>query len=281
LKISVIVSTYNRTDALNAVLAGLAAQKGMPEHDWEVIVADDGSGPATKVLVDEWRTRFRCQLHHVWHEDTGFRLASIRNRSAAEAQGDWLVFMDGDCIPFPDFVLEHVRLAEQGWFVAGNRVLLSEAFTRRLLASPDPSAPTRWSPVGWLLARLCGHANRALPWLRLQLSQARKKRALRWQVLKGCNIGVSKRDYLTVNGFDEAFSGWGREDSDFAIRLIRAGILLKDGRFAVPVLHLWHRENDRSGLPENERRLAAILSAKRVRAEVGVDRYLEEPRCGS
>lgn len=281
MKISVIVSTYNRTDALNAVLAGLAAQEGVSEHDWEVIVADDGSGHDTRVIVDAWRTSFRCRLHHVWHEDTGFRLAAIRNLSASEAQGEWLIFMDGDCIPFPDFVLQHLRLAEQGWFVAGNRVLLSEAFTRGLLASSDPSSPVRWSPIGWLLAKWSGKANRAFPWLRLDLGQARKKRALRWQVLKGCNIGVAKRDYFAVNGFDEAFSGWGREDSDFAIRLIRAGVFLKDGRFSVPVLHLWHRENDRSGLPENEQRLAAILADQRVRAEIGVDRYLKEAKCAS
>lgn len=279
--ITVIVSTYNRTDALNAVLAGLAGQQGMVPHQWEVIVADDGSGPPTREVVDQWRKHFPCTLRHIWHEDTGFRLAAIRNRSAAAAQGNWLVFMDGDCIPFPDFVHQHARLAEQGWFTAGNRVLLSESFTRRILKSPDPSAPTRWSALLWLLAKLRGDVNRFLPWLRLDLGTMRKKRSRQWQVLKGCNIGVSKADYLAVNGFDEAYSGWGREDSDFAIRMLRNGCLLKDGRFAVPVLHLWHRENDRSNLPENERRLADILSSKRVRAEKGADFYTKDDQCES
>ena len=94
-------------------------------------------------------------------------------------------------------------------------------------------------------------------------------------MLKGCNIGVWRDDFVAVNGFDESFSGWGREDSDFAIRLIRAGVRLKDGRFAVPVLHLWHRENDRSKLAENDDRLAALLAGDRTRAQQGVDAHSE------
>ncbi len=90
---------------------------------------------------------------------------------------------------------------------------------------------------------------------------------------EGCNIGVWRSDFLAVDGFDEAFSGWGHEDSDFAIRLIRAGLKLKDGRFAVPVLHLWHKENDRSQQPENQRRLQATLNGNHTRAERGLSQY--------
>lgn len=275
MKLSVIVSTYNRTDALNAVLAGLAGQRDVDAADWEVIVADDGSGPATREVVESWQARFPCALRHVWHEDTGFRLAAIRNRSATQAQGEYLVFLDGDCIPFPDFAHHHLKLAEAGWFVAGNRVLLAEKFTRKLLGSRHPAAPANWGALRWLLARVSGKSNRAIPWLRLGLDSARKKRAQRWQVLKGCNIGVWKSDFVRVNGFDEAFSGWGHEDSDFAVRLIRAGIRLKDGRFAVPVLHLWHKENDRAQQPENWARLEVTLKGHHVRATLGLDQYLE------
>lgn len=273
MKLSIIVSTYNRTDVLHAVLSGLAQQQGMTATDWEVIVADDGSGPATRAIIEDWQTRFPCVLRHVWHDDTGFRLAAIRNRSALQANGDYLVFMDGDCIPFPDFASQHQQLAEAGWFVAGNRVLLTQEFTAQLLASAQPAAPAGWSPLQWLIAKLTGKANRALPWLRLKINQMRKKRAERWQVLKGCNIGVWKNDYLAINGFDESFSGWGHEDSDFAIRLIRAGVLLKDGRFAVPVLHLWHKENDRSKQQANWAKLEATLHGSHTRAKLGVDQY--------
>lgn len=273
MKLSIIVSSYNRTDALNAVLASLAGQKGMAEGEWEVIVADDGSGPATREVISRWQSRFPCALVHVWHEDTGFRLAAIRNRSAAQARGDYLVFLDGDCLPFPDFALQTLQLAEAGWFVAGNRVLLSEGFTARLLRSQDQAAPVRWSALRWCWAKLAGEANRAIPWLRLPLAAARKRRATRWQVLKGCNIGVWKSDFVAINGFDETFSGWGHEDSDFAVRLIRAGVLLKDGRFAVPVLHLWHKENDRSKQAANWAKLEATLQGHHTRAVLGLEQY--------
>lgn len=275
MKLSIIVSTYNRTDALNAVLAGLAAQEGMQPNDWEVIVADDGSTEATHALVQSWQARFSCVLQHVWHEDTGFRLAAIRNRSAAQANGDYLVFLDGDCIPFADFAVQTLQLAEKGWFVAGNRVLLSEAFTMQLLQSPAPSAPAQWSALRWVFAKLKGEANRAMPWLRLAMPAARKRRSNRWQVLKGCNIGVWKTDFVAVNGFDETFSGWGHEDSDFAVRLIRAGVLLKDGRFAVPVLHLWHKENDRSKQAANWAKLEATLNGQHTSAQLGLAQYLK------
>ncbi len=80
-----------------------------------------------------------------------------------------------------------------------------------------------------------------------------------------------------MNGFDEAFTGWGFEDSDFAIRLIRAGTRIKDGRFAVPVLHLWHKENDRSKQQENRAKLEATLNGSHIRAQLGVDQYTKKP----
>jgi len=275
MKCSVIVSTYNRPDALNAVLIGLSQQNF--HSDWEVIVADDGSRIETHSLVESWKTRFPTFLRHVWQEDVGFRLATIRNRATAKAQGDYLVFLDGDCVPFPDFVSLHLKLSEPGWFVAGSRVSLAQNFTKELLTSLSPAECVYWNSVQWLRARIRnqirGKIDGAFPWLRVGLSPLRKLRRYRWKGVRGCNIGVSKEAYLQINGFDESFSGWGNEDFDFAIRLIRSGSLLKDGRYAVPVLHLWHPENDRSRLPQNLDLLNKLLNSDRIRAIRGVDQY--------
>ncbi len=271
-KISIIVSTYNRSDALAAVMHGLAQQAGVTRDDWELIVADDGSRPDTAELVKQLADGIDCPVVHVWHEDDGFRLSAIRNLSALAASGDWLVFLDGDCIPFPDFVLRQRRLAETGWFVAGNRILLERTLTESICSDPAAAKQMTLQPWWrWLALRAGGRCNVWLPGLRLPLGALRKLRSRSWRVLKGCNIGVWKKDFLAVNGFDEAFSGWGREDSDFAIRLIRAGVRLKDGRFSVPVLHLWHRENDRSKLAENDNRLTELLAGDRAHAQQGVD----------
>ena len=125
--ISVVVTTYNRPDALRAVLAGLAAQT---DHGFEVLVADDGSRDDTRQLVERTAAAFPVPVAHVWQEDEGFRAGAARNRAAAVARGEYLVFLDGDCVPRPDFVAQHRTLAERGWMVAGNRILLSEAFTK-------------------------------------------------------------------------------------------------------------------------------------------------------
>src|SRR3954451_3541722 len=112
--ISIIVTTYNREDALDAVLRSLAAQT---DHDFEVIIADDGSRDATAGLIGEWKTRFGQRLEHVCHEHRGFRAAEIRNRAILVARGSYCIFLDGDCIVRPDFVAMHRQLAEAGFFV--------------------------------------------------------------------------------------------------------------------------------------------------------------------
>jgi len=263
--ISVIVATYNREDALDAVLRGLSAQS---DQGFEVIVADDGSGPATAGVVEARASRFGHRLIHVRHEDCGFRLAEIRNRAILASSGEVCVFLDGDCIPRPGFVAAHRRLAEPGWFVAGNRVLLSQAMTARILR--DGIEPERWALWSWALARLNGEVNRLLPLVTLPLGPLRRVAGSAWRSARGTNLAIRRSDLDRVDGFDAAYSGWGREDSDIMVRLMRVGIRRKDGRFATAVLHLWHPDNDRSRLPENEDLLAAVIRGERVKATVGL-----------
>jgi len=238
--ISVIVTTYNRPDALRAVLDGLGAQA---DRDFEAIVADDGSRDDTRALVERTSAAFPVPLAHVWQEDKGFRAGAARNRAAGRARGEYLVFLDGDCVPRPDFVARHRALAERGWMVAGNRVLLSEAFTARALQERLPLHA--WSAQQWREARGRGDINRTLPLACLPLGPLRKVAASRWQRVRTCNLGVWTDDFRRVQGFDETFEGWGFEDSDLAVRLLNAGVRRKEGAFATGVLHLWHRENDR------------------------------------
>jgi len=263
--ISVIVTTYNREDALDAVLRGLGRQT---DRDFDVVVADDGSGSATRALVDSWKSRLGRPLAHVWHEDHGFRAAEIRNRAILACQGEYCVFLDGDCIPRPDFVTTHRRLAEPGWFVTGNRVLLMPGLTERVLR--DQLEPEAWDLGPWIAQRWGGGINRLPPVLRLPLGPLRRLRARAWRGARSCNIGIWRSDLERVDGFDAAFSGWGREDSDLLVRLLRAGVCRKDGVFATGVLHLWHPEADRSFLPENERKLDAAVRGERVRALRGL-----------
>jgi glycosyltransferase involved in cell wall biosynthesis len=271
MRIAVIVTTYNRPDALAAVLDGYCAQDC---RRFEVLVADDGSRGDTRSLVSEYARRAPFPLRHVWQEDRGFRAGAVRNRALARTTAEYVVFTDGDCIPMPSFVRRHAELAEPGFFVAGNRILLSARFTSKVL---EDHVPIHAWPTGrWLAAWMRGDVNRALPLLSLPDGGFRKRRSERWEGVKTCNLGAWREDLVRANGFDETYSGWGLEDSDLVVRLLHAGVRHKSGRFAVPVLHLWHTENDRSALPENRRRLDDILASDRVAARLGLDRYQRE-----
>ncbi len=263
--VSVIIPTYNREDALDAVLRGLAAQT---DRGFEAVVADDGSGPATARVVESWVPRIGCPLFHVRHEDQGFRAAEIRNRGILASAGEVCVFLDGDCIPRPDFVAAHRKLAEPGWFVAGNRILMSRHMTERILR--DHLEPERWGFFHLAVARRRGEINRLVPLLHLPAGPLRRLGGRRWQGARSANLAIRREDLLRVDGFDAAFSGWGREDSDIVIRLIRSGTRRKDGRFATGVLHLWHPENDRSRLADNEHALDEVIRGNRVEAISGL-----------
>lgn len=263
--ISVIVATYNRADALDACLRGFSRQG---DREFELIVADDGSRPDTAELVAGWKARLDVPLTHVWHEDNGFRLAEIRNRAILASRGANCVFIDGDCIPGRDYVAAHRALSEPDWFVAGNRALLSGPFTEKILR--DRLEPELWGAAQWLIARMRSDINRLAPLLRLPLGPLRKLQSESWRSARGGNLAIRRDDLDRVDGFDAAFSGWGREDSDIVLRLMRAGVRRKDGRFAAGVLHLWHPENDRSQLPGNDARLDEVMRADRVRAQIGL-----------
>lgn len=268
-RIAVIVTTYNRPDALAAVLEGLLAQT---DCNFEVLVADDGSTADTAEVVQQFQTRATFPVHHIWQDDDGFRAAAIRNRALASTKADYIIFTDGDCIPLTDFVARHRQLSESGCFLSGNRLLLSQKFTAQILHKKIPVH--LWCFSAWLKARVQGKINRLLPLLRLpNVAWLRKRSPQRWQGAKTCNLSAFREDLLHVNGLDESYTGWGQEDSDLVVRLIRAGLSNKSARFSAPVLHLWHKENDRSHLEENQRRLQQLLAASNLRAAKGLDQY--------
>jgi len=265
---AVIITTYNRPDALAAVIDGYLAQV---DTNFELIVADDGSAADTGELVHRYAARASFPIRHVWQEDQGFRAAAARNRALAATAADYIIFTDGDCIPRHDFVAQHCALAEPGCFLAGNRMLLSENLTRKALAQHLPLHD--WGFLRWLALRLGGGINRWLPLLKLHDARWRNSNPQRWEGVKTCNLSAWRNDLVRVNGFDESYSGWGLEDSDLVIRLLHAGVRHKSARFAAPVLHLWHAENDRSRLPENRRRLEKLLASTNLHARLGLDQY--------
>lgn len=266
MKVSVICTTYNRPDALAMVLQAFAMQTDL---DFELIIADDGSTLETKVLIETMQNRMPYSIQHVWHEDQGFRAAAIRNLAVKAAGGDYLIFIDGDCLPLPHFIQIQKKLAEKNWFVAGNRILLTQTFTKNILK--NQLKIFLWPIKKWYQAYQQGLCNRFLALMHLPLGFLRKLQPKKWRTCKTCNLSLFKADLVKVNGFDESFEGWGYEDSDLVIRLLHAGVKRKAGRFAVSVLHLWHADNTRVNQQENYQKLMAVLKSDRMSAIFGLN----------
>jgi glycosyltransferase involved in cell wall biosynthesis len=263
--ISIIVITYDNAKALDAVLRALAHQS---DRNFEIVVADDGSGPDTARVVAGWASRLPMPIKHVWQPHNGFRGGEIRNRAIRASVGRYCIFLDGDCLTRADFVAAHRRLAEAGSFVTGNRMLISRQLTEAVLAGG--LAMEAWSLSRFLRERLRGKVNRMLPLLRAPLGPLRRLCRNAWRGAKTCNMSVARSDLDFIDGFDTSYTGWGLEDTDLVVRLLHAGVRRKDGRFATGVLHLWHSDFDRKDLRDNERRLREVLTSKRIQARQGL-----------
>lgn len=258
MKISVIVATYNRIDALDFVLQSLETQT---DSNFEILIADDGSRPDTKNFIDSFKLKSELQIKHVWHEDLGFRLALIRNLASAQASGEYLIFLDGDCVVQPDFVAQHRTLAKNGYFTTGSRVLLNEALTKDILSWPHWDFKKFSSNL--LGYRLSSGVNKYWP-LKIKLGDGtwRNYKKFVWRRIKGCNLACWRSDAQAIGGFDETMTGWGHEDADFVFRLQNRGLIRKSGSWATEVLHLYHRMNDQSNAAENARRVREKILAK-------------------
>ncbi len=244
MKASVIMSTYNAEEWLEKVLWGFSVQD---ERDFEIVIADDGSTPRTKQLIDSVRDKLGVPIVHVWHEDHGFQKTEILNKAIVASHSDYLIFTDGDCIPRADFVSSHLALRKPGYFLSGGYFKLplnvSEAISREDIVSQ------KCFSLGWL--RTMG----------LPVSFKIKKLVVRgfWAMLlnsvtttkpswNGHNASGWKSDIIAVNGFNQDMQ-YGGEDREFGERLNNAGIRSRQIRYSAICIHLEHERtyaNDES-----------------------------------
>ena len=257
MKLSLVISAYNRPDALAKTLAGVARQSRPPD---EVLIADDGSGQPTRDLAQAWIKSQPFPARHVWHEDQGFRKTAILNQTILAAGGDYLVFTDGDCVPHPKYVSDHAALAERGYWVQGRRCFVREEFVPGFEADKIPA----W---GWMLAGKITGAAKGIRW-----PFAIVRRDTRQRGIIGCNMGFWRDDLIAVNGFDEDYTGWGTgEDSDIGTRLYHLGRRRKFVYGRAITFHLNHPPLARDHHAASLARLAATIASGRVRCEHGLN----------
>jgi GT2 family glycosyltransferase len=270
--ISVVITTYNRSEALSLVLKGLAMQN---DRDFEVIVADDGSNDAHQTAIASAAARLGLPVTHVWHPDVGFTAACIRNKGVSVASGDYIVLLDGDCVPEVDFIGQHRKLMERACFVNGSRVLLSQEMTKSSVADQIPLSGR--SMAFWLGKRLSGDASKLGGKFRFPDFSLRKQKNFVWKGIRSCNMGVWRETYEAVNGFDESFVGWGHEDADFVLRMHNAGLTRKNGYWATEVFHLWHAESSRGHESVNAQKVRERMLSGQILPTSGYMESLGRP----
>lgn len=262
MRTSLVIVTYERPEALARVLASVEAQTRPPD---EVIVADDGSGPAVAAVVMSRAAKLPSPLAYVRQEHAGFRAGRMRNEAIARATGDYVLLLDGDMVLHPRFVADHVRAARPGYWTQGVRIPLDEAATARVLR--DGRLPSPFMPGVDLRRRPYAlHA----PLLTARLGRA----ANAFVAVKSCNQAFWREDLLRTNGFDEEFAGWGSEDKELCARLRNAGVRRQTLVFSAIAWHLAHRPASRAGVRANQERWRETVRSGRIRCNRGIDQHM-------
>jgi glycosyltransferase involved in cell wall biosynthesis len=248
MKISVVITTHNRPSYLRKVLASYEDQSRPPD---QLVIADDGSGAATRAVVDEFRARAPYEIVHAWQPHAGSpRLSHVRNLATRATTGDYLIYTDGDCVAPREFIADHERLARPGWFVQGKRSWVKykaiDSFTGR---------ESRLKKL-----RLCATGGLTKPHWLLHLPTAVENKTA--DHIRSCNLAVFRDDIVRINGWNEQFLGFWRQDSEFALRLLRSGVRRRDALFSAILFHLEHeKELVAADLDRNDRLLKAARTA--------------------
>lgn len=267
MRVSVIITTYNQPEQLEKVMWGYA---GQTHSDFELIVADDGSGPATIEVIDRVAAATGLDVLHVWHEDRGFRKTEILNRAILAGSGEYMIFSDGDCIPRDDFVAVHARLARPGCFLSGGYIKLpieaSKAISIDDIKSGRAMESSRLRALGWHPGKRALRLLRG--WIAPTVLDIVTPTRRTWN---GHNSSTWRSAILSVNGFDLDMA-YGGLDRALGERLINAGMHGKQVRHRTPCLHLYHERPyvDRAKWKHNHEIRKRIRRDHEIRAHTGI-----------
>lgn len=240
MRVSLIITTYNWSEALELVLKSVNIQKILPN---EVIIADDGSKADTKNLINRYKKIMNTPLIHSWQEDYGFRASRSRNKAISKAKYEYIVLIDGDIIMHKNFISDHIDNLEKGYFIQGSRVLIGKKKSNDIIKK----SKLEFSFFENDIKNRKNTINNKL----LSFMFSNKKDNLKG--IRTCNMSFFQEDFIKINGFNEDFNGWGREDSELVVRFLNNNIHRKNIRFNCTSYHIWHNENTRTSLNQNDK----------------------------
>lgn len=269
-KTAVIISVYNRMDYLKLVLAGFENQT---ERNFEIIIADDGS---SKEFVSELETiaaTYTFKISHIWQEDRNFRKNKILNKAIKSTNAEYLIFVDGDCIPHPNFVEEHVKNACGKTCLTGRRVNLSKKITDLLTEGKIKEGYFKKNFYEVIIDGLFGESNYVEKGFYFKSELLRKILNKKIRGLLGCNFSLFRRDILSINGFDERYEAASiGEDSDVQFRLELAGIKIKSLNHIAVQYHLYHKLQERN--PRNLELFNKVKEEKIAYTKYGIEKKI-------
>ena len=226
-EVSLIISTYNWPEALKVCLLSIEKQTVLPA---EVIIADDGSGPATQTVIEEVKKNFPIPVFHVWHEDNGFRKTIILNKAVKQSSTPYIIQIDGDVILDRHFIEDHISLREPHVFIRGTRAHIAQNQLSRIYQSGRIN-------FSFLSSGIINRFNA----IRLPLfSFLFEKKSSNSERVRGSNLAYWKSDFILVNGYNNNLTGWGHEDEELAARFVNNNILKKAIKFKAVQFHLSH-----------------------------------------
>lgn len=263
MRVSLVITTYNRPCALLLVLQSINNQLTLP---FDVVIADDGSNNLTHEVIKKFQATAKFTITHSWQENKGFRVAESRNKAIALSKADYVILIDGDMILHPSFLKDHIKNAENGYFVQGTRAFLTKIMTEEIISKMN-------FKVSYFLNGILNKEN-AIHSNLLSNFFVKKKNFL--SGIKTCNMAFFKKDCIRVNGFNNEFEGWGREDSEFVVRLLNSGTKRKNIRFNAIQYHLWHSENSRESLAKNDLLLDLAIKNSSAWCKYGIGQYLSK-----
>lgn len=253
---TLLISTYNQADILNLCLKSLLCQTIMPD---EIIIADDGSSDNTVEIVQMYRKKINIPIYHIWHTDKGFRKTLILNTALKHATGNYIIQIDGDIIMSRNFIADHIRVSEKGFFVRGTRSKLNKQVTEKIISTGE---------IG-LKFFSKGVENRInsirIPCIGLNFS---KKKNNGYSV-RGCNFAYWFDDYINVNGYNNDLNGWGNEDEELAWRFINSGIQKKIVKLCAIEFHLYHNESSLNNEFKHRQIVNKVIESKEYRCRNG------------
>lgn len=260
MKTSLVIATYNWTEALELVLLSVLKQSILPN---EILIADDGSTKETKEVIEKYTKQFQSGIKHIWQEDNGFQKTIILNKTITQAKGDYIIQIDGDIVLHQHFIADHIQAAKTGSFIQGSRVFLNKKTTQQAILKSNNNFSIFTS----------GISNRYNALHSPVLSKLFSSKNNSLKGTRGCNFSFWKQDLIIANGYNEDMVGWGKEDTELSVRLMNNGLIKHKLKCLAVCFHLHHNISSREGLNINNTILAETISSKKTSCTNGINKY--------